>query len=99
MKFRGIIRNVGAPTTGISKTTGKEWTKRELVIAVPYTTESGKSYENLMVGSYFGEATQEQLLALADTAAPLEFTVFFDVHQHEGRYYQDIRIGSIKSIV
>lgn len=56
-------------------------------------------FENLIVGSYFGEATKESLLALADTAAPLEFTVYFDVHKHEQRYYQDIRIGDIKTIV
>ena len=99
MKFKGIIRNVGEAVTGTSKTTGREWQKRELVIAIPFTTESGKSYENLMVGSYFGEATKESLLALADTAAPLEFTVYFDVHKHEQRYYQDIRIGDIKTIV
>ena len=39
MKFKGIIRNVGEAVTGTSKTTGREWQKRELVIAVAHPKE------------------------------------------------------------
>lgn len=56
-------------------------------------------FENLLVGSYFGEATEEQLLALTESNTALEFTVYFDVHQHEERWYQDVRIAEIKTIV
>ena len=39
MKFKGIIRNVGETITGTSKTTGREWQERELVIAVDHPKE------------------------------------------------------------
>lgn len=90
MRLKGFIQKVGPLYTG-TNAEGKPWQRRTLTLAHMVTLDNGKQVNEQILADYFGDATEDELLALAADSITLDLTLWFSV-----RDYADRETGVLK---
>ena len=88
MEVTGTIIAVMEPQSGISARSGNAWMKQDYVIEVP------GMYPKRVAFNIFGEDRIKQFgLRQGEERVTIQFDI--DAHEHEGRWYNEIRCYNV----
>lgn len=96
MRIVGTIREF-TPEQVITTKDGRELKKRTIVIDAGYRSESGTNIAQNFAATTFKEFTDEELRAKMG-GRQSAFYIFFDVREHEGKWYQDVALSNINEV-
>lgn len=97
MKVSGTIKCF-SPEQLITTRDGRELKKRQIVIDAGYQSEQGENITQKFAAQTFKEFTDEQLSAWVATGQRLQFFLFFDVREYNGKYYQEVSLSNITEL-
>ena len=98
MKIKGIIKQICQDRT-FTKRDGSQETAREIVFNAPYFKANGETSSNNFIGTHFGTFDRNTFEQMKNQNRECEFEAFFDVREHEGRYYQTCKLSRIGVIL
>lgn len=88
MVFEGQITKVFAPRTGTSQRTGNEWKSQSFIFE--YFDDNQRHADSVVLET-FNTKYMEQLIV--GNCVKVGFS--HDVHEHEGRYFNELRVYSL----
>lgn len=90
MEFTGRVIKCLTPQSGVSKSTGKEWTSQSFVVEIP------GAFPKKVCFDIFGQERLLQTTNVLQEGNDVTVSIDIDAHEYNGRWFNSIRAWKVE---